>query len=92
MNIDEVKKSVPHCQHIREFVTNPLFLEIKDAFVSHTPEALREGEDGDSKMFGKLIGTRYVLNTFENIARVTPPPKQSVRSQSGRRDPDLDVT
>ena len=47
-----------HLDTIRRFALSEEFADIKDAFVSHTPERGTDGRDGDSdaKNLGKLLG------------------------------------
>jgi hypothetical protein len=88
MNVEELKADEALVKAIKKFVSTPDFLEIKDAFVSHTPEAAAN-ETNVSFNFGKLIGTRYVFNEFERIAKTTP--KLPKAEKTGEGDPDLKV-
>lgn len=74
---------------IREFVMRDYesFLQIKDAFVAHTPQ----GEtDTDSKNFGKLLATIFVFNELEKLAK-EPKPKKQTESESNKQDADLET-
>lgn len=79
---------------IRRFVKSEEFIEIKDAFIAHTPERGAEGREGDSdsKLLGKFLGTRYVFNELERLARQTNIEQQQQQrgKQSSGRDVDLE--
>lgn len=79
---------------IKRFVANPEYLEIKDAFVSHTPEGGNDGNrsDTEAKNLGKFLGTRYVFNELEILARSAPKQPENKRSQRSTtgHDPDLE--
>jgi hypothetical protein len=85
-----------HLDVIRRFVNSEEFADIKDAFIAHTPERGGEGrvEDSDSKNLGKFLGTRYVLNTLEQLAQ-KPPNTEQKKQPPGRpssgRDADLET-
>lgn len=93
MNIDDLCKANPSIKtYIEKFVKNPLYLELKDAFVSHTPTGT-ETEPSSLKLnHGKYLGTRHVFNKMEDISRQ---PKEESNNKkgtvpSGSRDPDLE--
>lgn len=83
-----------HLDAIRKFVATDEFIEIKDAFISHTPEGGSDGNrtDDPAKNLGKFLGTRYVFNKMEEISRkAQQSPKQKTENQGGsRKDPDLE--
>lgn len=89
-----------HLDVIRRFVNSEEFLDIKDAFVSHTPERGMDGRDGDSdsKNLGKLLGSRYVFNELKRLSKGSAPKASNninsrVRGRApmveSSQDPDL---
>lgn len=88
MNFQELaqdNKSI--VDYVRAFVTDKRFLSVKDSFVSHSP-AGKESEHTALIAHGQVLGTRYVFNEMEKIARPTPE-KENRRGGSTGRDPDL---
>lgn len=85
-----------HMDVIRKFVAHPLYLEIKDSFVSHTPEGGGDGnrDENAEKNLGKFLGTRYVFNKLEDLAKNIKQPdsdKKSKNQETGAgTDPDLE--
>lgn len=93
MNIDELQGK--HIEAIRRFVLSEVFLEIKDAFLAHTPEGSPDGnrEESAAKNLGKLLGTRYAFNTLEKLARnqkSQPDTGKKKTKGEGPGDPDLE--
>lgn len=90
MDFNDLKPE--HLTAIRKFVSSDEFLEIKDAFIAHTPEGGAEGRPGesDAKNLGKLLGTRYVFNKLETLARKTNKPDNGKTITRGRVDSGVD--
>lgn len=90
MKIDELKPE--HLATIRKFVNSEEFLEIKDAFVSHTPQGGTDGNRNDdpAKLLGMFLGTRFPFNKMEELSRQQPKKKQTVQESTGI-DPDLET-
>lgn len=68
--------------YILEFFKDPRFIHVKDAFVSHVPE-------NGTEAHGKYLGTRFVFNELERIAKELPKIDKP-KSEVVRKDPDLD--
>lgn len=94
MDLTQLRNSAEHVEAIRKFVRSELFLEIKDAFVSHTPEGSPDGNriDDSAKNLGKFLATRYVFNEMERIATQLPVQENNnkKKGRSGGVDPDLE--
>lgn len=90
MNTSELSDA--HLNAIRAFVNGKLYLEIKDAFISHTPEGSPDGQrtGEDSKNLGKLLGTRYVFNQLEKLARTSNEKTRKREGNTSGVDPDLE--
>lgn len=94
--MEKAEFSDRHFDVIRRFVNSEEFLEIKDAFIAHTPEKGSDGREGDSdsKSLGKLLGTRYVFNELKRLSKQSPlAAKKQTNNPSRQRagiDPDLE--
>ena len=74
-------------KYVCDIANNPLFLRLKDAFLAHSPGGEdKSREDAVAVAHGKLLGTRFVFNEIERLAR-TPPPNKP-KYQTG---PDADL-
>lgn len=88
MNVEEIMQDATLVEFIRKFVLNPNFPAVKDAFIAHTPEKA----DSDTTvgiLFGKGVGTRYVFNKMEEIAKTKPTAAKQQRGTG--KDPDLET-
>jgi len=92
MNVEQISAHPELVEYIRKFVQDPRFMDVKDAFVAHSPERA-DTETTVSILFGKGLGTRYVFNSMEEISRTPPPTPTSKDKTPGKKpsgqDPDL---
>jgi len=90
MNITDIPSDKALHDFVKGIVLSKEFLRLKDAFVSHTPGGEKESLNGDTAAIqvahGKVLGTRYVFNQLETIARQQPPAKRDFV----RKDRDLE--
>ena len=93
MNIDELIAEDPSIAiYIEKFVGHPLFLAVKDAFVSHAPIGNDNEESSLACNHGKYLGTRHVFNRLEEISRQTKRKQVEKKTgKSGERDPDMEA-
>lgn len=94
MTLTEAMQDRQVADLVRIIYTHPAFLKLKDAFVSHSPSAKDTAEkpiteDSACSAHGQYLGTRYVFNKIEELAKQptqTPKPPRV----TGRQDPDLE--
>lgn len=84
MNVEELSVDTTMVSFIQSIVNDKRFPALKDSFVSHTPAA-----GSPDQALGKLLGTRYVFNELEKIAK--PKPKKETKTPvTHGKDPDLE--
>lgn len=88
MEIHELQNNPDALKVIQAFVNNPVFIYIKDAFVSHTPEGEKGNAISIETHHGMNIGTKFVFNRLQEIAKKQPPRDRKVRPAG--QDPDLE--
>lgn len=89
MQINELIKSEKHRQHVLRFVNDDLFKDIVLAFVMHSPNGTDTNADSISVAHGKSLGTKYVFEQLEQVAKTPPTTTTTTRREGARRDPDL---
>lgn len=90
MNVESLSDEESLVKFIKSFVEDKRFLEVKDAFVAHSPSG-NDTEGGIAIAHGKNLGTRYVFNEMEKIAK-TPPKKPTIQNTGAKgKDPDLET-
>lgn len=76
---------------VREVVRNPLFVKLKDAFVSTCPMGEKNSETSTSVAHGMYLGTRHVFNEMKRIAKTSEEQKKDKKQErKGETDPDLE--
>lgn len=88
MDIKFLQNDAKSTDLIRQFVRNPSFLIIKDAFVAHTPGGDDCSDSSIHVAHGKNLGTRFVFNEMERIAALLPDKKEKPKNYT--QDPDLE--
>lgn len=89
MTPDSIHSDASLRNYVAQFVNDPRFLLIKDAFVAHTPGG-ESNEHASRIAHGKFLGTRYVFNELENIARTKPKTEEPKKRPGMGKDPDLE--
>lgn len=94
MNVSELKDDPEMREYIRSICKHKLFLQLKDAFVAHTPAGEREAvasqsEDPIVLAHGKNLGTRFVFNELEKVSNQAKQPDKKKPKTTSEPDPDL---
>lgn len=87
MELSELPNNPDALKAIQAFVNSPMFIYIKDAFCSHTPEGDKGNAISIETHHGMNMGTRFVFNRLSEISK-SKPPKQKAPRPAGQ-DPDL---
>lgn len=88
MEIHEIPNNADALKAVQAFVNSPAFIYIKDAFVSHTPEGDKGNQISIETHHGMNIGTKFVFNKLQEIAKKQPP--REPRRRPAGQDPDLE--
>lgn len=88
MNVEQLNSDDALVKYIKGIVEDKRYLELKDAFVAHSPSG-NDTEGGIAVAHGKNLGTRYVFNEMEKIAKTPPPVKSTTNTGAKGKDPDL---
>jgi hypothetical protein len=88
MDLATLKANPTLVNYVKQFVNNPNFLIVKDAFTNHTPEEKKE-ETSALVAHGMNLGTRYSWNELEKIAAVIFEEKKAKKKGEPHTDPDL---
>lgn len=95
MNLTEAAKDSEVMDCIKKLYEHKGFEKLRNAFVSHSPKAEKDGREGVatktsvSIAHGQYLGTSYVFNKIEELASKPQAPKPEPKKRDGGQDPDL---